>query len=579
MKMTDYRDYRGAPSVGAYTWLPEYQLGIITEIDTAEAFRPLAILQWSFFSLFALLGASAVAIFIFTLVVTRLQREAQKAEIEARQLGQYRLEEKLGAGAMGVVYKGRHAMLRRPTAIKLLNVDRVDEAATQRFEREVQITCNLNNPHTIAIYDYGRTPEGVFYYAMEYLDGINLQSLVEQDGPQPEGRVASILRQVCASLYEAHSQGLVHRDIKPANLMLNRRGGEPDVVKVLDFGLVKALDDRQLVGSEMSGTPLYMSPESIQTPELVDARSDLYALGAVGYFLLTGETAFHARTLAEPLPAACRDQSPTALAAAAARRFARTGTCDSGLPGKESGQTSADRPRPGGDARPRDGRLDARRGRSLVEPLGTRSVVRARFGAVVRTCAGRIVCHLGPSAVVAAARRPEHANLRVQPGADNDLRSGRQRAGICLKSCGERLCWHGGPDLRLRPGAGYNNVRRQGGPRDAQRDAPTATGTQCGPGCGARARLRGRHAARQNHGQAFERAQQRHSARAAIRRAAGLCEPAGAAGPLRAGRGQRVDYHRQPTLRRADGRRLRIWHHSAQRSADPGRQLHARLRR
>ena len=231
--------------------------------------RPLAILQWSFFSLFALLGASAVAIFIFTLVVTRLQREAQKAEIEARQSGQYRLEEKLGAGAMGVVYKGRHAMLRRPTAIKLLNVDRVDEAATQRFEREVQITCNLNNPHTIAIYDYGRTPEGVFYYAMEYLDGINLQSLVEQDGPQPEGRVASILRQVCASLYEAHSQGLVHRDIKPANLMLNRRGGEPDVVKVLDFGLVKALDDRQLVGSEMSGTPLYMFPESIQTPELV----------------------------------------------------------------------------------------------------------------------------------------------------------------------------------------------------------------------------------------------------------------------------------------------------------------------
>ncbi len=278
VRMTDYRDYRGSPSVGAYSWLPEYQLGIITEIDTAEAFRPVTILQWSFFTLFALLVAAAAAIFVFTLIVARLQREARKAEIEARQLGQYRLLEMIGAGGMGTVFKGQHAMLRRPTAIKLLDVDHVSEAAVARFEREVQITCNLNNPHTIAIYDYGRTPEGVFYYAMEYLDGINLQTLVDQFGPQPEGRVVSILRQICASLYEAHSQGLVHRDIKPANLMLNRRGGEPDVVKVLDFGLVKALDDKQQAGGEMSGTPLYMSPEAIQTPDQIDARSDLYAV-------------------------------------------------------------------------------------------------------------------------------------------------------------------------------------------------------------------------------------------------------------------------------------------------------------
>ncbi len=293
-----YRDYRGLPTVGAWTWLPEYSMGIITEIDTAEAYRPLTILQWSFYSLYGLLGVSALAIFIFTLVVARLQRQAQKAEIEAKQLGQYRLQEKIGAGAMGVVYKGQHSMLRRPTAIKMLDVDRMTEASVQRFEREVQITCNLNNPHTVAIYDYGRTPEGVFYYAMEYLDGVDLQRLVEQDGPQPEGRVVNILRQICASLYEAHSLGLVHRDIKPANIMLNRRGAEPDVVKVLDFGLVKAPDDQKSAGS-MSGTPLYMSPEAIQTPELVDPRSDLYAVGAVGYFLLTGETAFSARTLSE----------------------------------------------------------------------------------------------------------------------------------------------------------------------------------------------------------------------------------------------------------------------------------------
>jgi eukaryotic-like serine/threonine-protein kinase len=300
--MDSYRDYRGSPSVGAWAWLPDYQLGLITEVDTAEAFHPLTILKRSFYVMYALLGTGALAIFVFTLVVARLQRQAQKAAIEAKQLGQYRLQEKIGAGAMGVVYKGQHAMLRRPTAIKMLDVDRVNEASIQRFEREVQITCKLNNPHTVAIYDYGRTPEGVFYYAMEYLDGLNLQTLVDQYGPQPEGRVVSILRQICASLYEAHSSGLVHRDIKPANIMLNRRGAEPDVVKVLDFGLVKAIEDAKEGGesqNDMSGTPLYMSPESIQTPESVDACSDLYAVGAVGYFLLTGQTAFGARTLAE----------------------------------------------------------------------------------------------------------------------------------------------------------------------------------------------------------------------------------------------------------------------------------------
>jgi serine/threonine protein kinase len=301
LKMQAYRDYRGAPSVGAFAWLPDYEMGIITEIDTAEAYHPLTILKRSFYAMYALLGIGALAIFVFTIVVARLQRQAQKAEIEAKQLGQYRLQEKIGAGAMGVVYKGQHAMLRRPTAIKMLDVERVNEASTERFEREVQITCKLNNPHTVAIYDYGRTPEGVFYYAMEYLDGLDLQTLVDQYGPQPEGRVVNILKQICGSLYEAHSLGLVHRDIKPANVMLNRRGAEPDVVKVLDFGLVKALDDkegRQSAG-DLSGTPLYMSPESIQTPDAVDARSDLYAVGAVGYFLLTGQTAFNARTLGE----------------------------------------------------------------------------------------------------------------------------------------------------------------------------------------------------------------------------------------------------------------------------------------
>jgi eukaryotic-like serine/threonine-protein kinase len=299
--VSGYRDYRGVPRVGAWTWLPDYGFGLTIEIDYQEAFEPLNILKRAFYILFALLTLAAVAIFIFTLVVTRLQNEAREAAIEARQLGQYRLDERLGEGAMGIVYRGHHAMMRRPSAIKLLNLDRVNDASIQRFEREVQITCNLNNPHTIAIYDYGRTPEGVFYYAMEYLDGIDLQQLVDRYGPQPDGRVAKIIDQLCSSLFEAHSMGLVHRDIKPANIMLNRRGGVPDFVKLLDFGLVRAVDDaqRSKPSDGMAGTPLYMSPESIQTPDLVDARSDLYALGAVGYFLLTGSSVFQASTLTE----------------------------------------------------------------------------------------------------------------------------------------------------------------------------------------------------------------------------------------------------------------------------------------
>ena len=256
-----------------------------------------------FTGLYILLGASSIAIFVFTVIVARLQKEAQKAAIEAKQLGQYELEGKLGSGGMGVVYKAHHAMLRRPTAVKMLDIDKVDEASTARFEREVQITCQLNHPNTIAIYDYGRTPEGLFYYAMEFLDGVDLQHLVEKYGPQPEGRVIRILKQICGSLYEAHSKGLVHRDIKPSNIMLNRRGSEPDVVKVLDFGLVKALDDKKAAGmtgqSSLTGTPLYMSPEAIQSPLAVDNRSDLYAVGAVGYFLLTGQPVFTATNIVE----------------------------------------------------------------------------------------------------------------------------------------------------------------------------------------------------------------------------------------------------------------------------------------
>ena len=224
----------------------------------------------------------------------------QKAS-EAMRLGQYTLEEKIGEGGMGSVYRANHAMLRRPTAIKLLPAEKSGEGAVLRFEREVQLTSRLAHPNTIAIYDYGRTPAGVFYYAMEYLDGITLEGLGESYGPQPAERVIHIARQMCGSLAEAHSMALIHRDIKPANVILCERAGVGDVVKVLDFGLVKELGRAKAVTNvdALTGTPMYLSPEAITSPDTVDARSDIYAVGCVAYYLLTGTDVFGGATIVE----------------------------------------------------------------------------------------------------------------------------------------------------------------------------------------------------------------------------------------------------------------------------------------
>jgi len=224
----------------------------------------------------------------------------------ARRMGAYRLVHKLGEGGMGEVWMAEHRMLARPAAIKLLRWSSGDDGSggtpdghLHRFEREVQATAQLRSPHTVEVYDYGLTDDHRFYYVMELLDGLNLEELVKQHGPVPAERCVAILRQACHSLAEAHAAGLVHRDIKPANIYLCRYGLDHDFVKVLDFGLVKraggASEVRVTAVGSFAGTPAYGSPESaVGEDEALDGRSDLYSLGCVAFWLLTGRTVFQA---------------------------------------------------------------------------------------------------------------------------------------------------------------------------------------------------------------------------------------------------------------------------------------------
>lgn len=248
---------------------------------------------------------AAIAI-VLSAVASRVLYGLRRQVREARKLGQYTLLEKLGEGGMGVVYRAQHALLRRPTAIKLLP-PKHRNVNVARFEREVQLMAELTHPNTVAVHDYGRTEDGIFYYVMEHLDGVDLDGLVAVGGAQPLARVLHILQQVCGSLDEAHRRGLIHRDIKPANVFLCRDRSEADTVKVLDFGLAKdnaaarigAVSATQTAAHTLIGTPLYMAPESLVSAPTLDARADLYALGAVGYFLLTGTPVFAGGTAVE----------------------------------------------------------------------------------------------------------------------------------------------------------------------------------------------------------------------------------------------------------------------------------------
>ena len=229
---------------------------------------------------------------------------------EARELGSYQIGERIGLGGMGVVYHARHRLLARPAAIKLIRPETLGDGdgtrvALERFHREAQAAALLRSPHTIGLYDFGVTDEGTFYYVMELLDGFDLESLVRRFGPVPAERAITLLRQACHSLGEAHTRGLIHRDIKPSNLFTCRLGLNVDFVKVLDFGLVKLRRDPTVTPGETAlltnpdvttGTPAYMAPEMALGEKPIDGRADLYSLGCVAYWLVTGRLVFEGET-------------------------------------------------------------------------------------------------------------------------------------------------------------------------------------------------------------------------------------------------------------------------------------------
>lgn len=291
-----YNNYLGKKVIGAWVWLDNYDFGLAAEVSLAEAYSPLFYLDLTFAVLFLVIIISTGIALFSSFSIVRLRNRVGIAE----KLGQYTLVKLIGEGGMGSVYLAKHALLKRPAAIKILKPDKVNKETITRFEREVQLVSQLSHPNTIEIFDFGLTDDGIFYYAMEYIHGYSVMEIIAKHGKMNPARVVHILIKVCSSLYEAHLSGLIHRDIKPHNIMISRRIDEYDLVKVLDFGLVKNMgniDPSQATETaRISGTLLYMAPERLKNSKDVDARTDIYSLGATAYYMLTGQNAYNSET-------------------------------------------------------------------------------------------------------------------------------------------------------------------------------------------------------------------------------------------------------------------------------------------
>ena len=276
-------------------------VGFVMAMDlTSVRISPLGF----FFSLILPYLLVVLVAYVGTRVVYNLGAELHRA----RELGSYRLVERLGEGGMGEVWRAQHRFLARPAAIKLMRPEALGgssverQALSLRFEREAQATASMRSPHTIELYDFGIADDGSFYYVMEFLDGFDLQALIDKFGPIPAERAVHLLTQVCDSLAEAHAEGLIHRDVKPANVYVCRHGREVDFVKVLDFGLVKSQNGTfgpnvtLTQDTSVGGTPAFMPPEQVLGNRPVDGRSDIYAVGCLAYWLVTGSLVFTGRT-------------------------------------------------------------------------------------------------------------------------------------------------------------------------------------------------------------------------------------------------------------------------------------------
>ena len=286
LQIEPYNNYAGIPVVGAWRWDDDWQFGVVIERDNQSALAAARIVRYGFLILGSLLTLTAYV------AATQIAKQSAKTRAVLHPLGRYELTGELGSGGMGVVYRARHRQLGRDVALKVLRSDRRNREDQLRFDREAKLAASLSNPHSVMIYDYGHGEGGEAFCVMEFLQGITLAEVVARSGPQPYGRVLSILRQICSSLSEAHNAGLLHRDVKPQNVMLSLDPSVGDWAVVFDFGLAKSFKPDsggyQTAETVWAGTPMYMAPERYRDPAGVDPRSDIYSVGCIAYFLISG---------------------------------------------------------------------------------------------------------------------------------------------------------------------------------------------------------------------------------------------------------------------------------------------------